>query len=362
MMVNKMLNLEDRTWKSFEIGLLFETVYNSKAYHKTDLIESEKGIAYISRTNENNGFESVVQNNNYMVNNKNTIVFGAENAKFFFQPFEYITGNKMYVIKSELLKNRYIALFLQQMLNNSIKECGFGYGKGLIGSRILKRFFLLPVTDLGTPDWQFMEDYIQEREQLLIRKYVCSKINLGPVSKVCSFEEKEWSIFRITDIFPEIQRGKRLKRADHISGSTPYVSSSAVNNGIDNFISNKREVRKFEDCLTLANSGSVGKTFYHNYVFVGSDHITTLKNESFSPYVYLFLAPIISRLKEKYNFNHEINDNRINKEVLLLPVSDAGEPDWNYMEEYVKFSIYQKICIYFEFLKEKKLDGININF
>ena len=84
--------------------------------------------------------------------------------------------------------------------------------------------------------------------------------------------KKIWRPFLIGDIFNVIQRGKRLKTADHIAGNMPYVSSSAQNNGVDNFIGNSDGVRTFNDCLTIANSGSVGKSSYHSYEFVASDH------------------------------------------------------------------------------------------
>ena len=120
--------------------------------------------------------------------------------------------------------------------------------------------------------------------------------------------DREWKEFYLRDIFPDIQRGKRLKTADHIQGSIPYVSSSAINNGVDAFIGNGGKVRKFEECLTLANSGSVGKTFYHSYEFIASDHVTSLKSDKLNKYSYLFIATIVQRLEEKYSFNREIND------------------------------------------------------
>ena len=156
---------------------------------------------------------------------------------------------------------------------------------------------------------------------------------------------KKWQPFRFNEVFSSIKRGKRLRKADHKEGSQPYVSSSGVNNGVDGFISNTDGVRKFGGCLTIANSGSVGKAFYHEYEFVASDHVTQLKNPTFNRYIYLFLAPIVSRLSEKYSFNREINDKRINKEVLLLPVDEHGAPDWLYMEQCVKA------------IMQKKLDG-----
>lgn len=147
---------------------------------------------------------------------------------------------------------------------------------------------------------------------------------------------REWKEFSLTEIFTEIQRGKRLKKDDHIQGNLPYVSSTASNNGVDGFVGNKIRVRIFENCLTLANSGSVGSTFYQPFNVVASDHVTKLENENFNKHIYLFLATMVSRLNEKYSFNREINDQRIKKEKILLPINSKGKPDYVFMESYMK--------------------------
>ena len=167
-------------------------------------------------------------------------------------------------------------------------------------------------------------------------------------------ENKEWQSFFVVDIFDNIQRGKRLKTADHLSGEVPYVSSSSLNNGIDNFISNKKDVRRFSNCISLANSGSVGSSFYEPFEFVASDHITHLKNEKLNKYHYLFLATMTSRLSQKYNFNREINDKRISREIILLPLNDEGVPDYEYMEQYSKNLIYKKIRNYLDYVSEAR--------
>lgn len=145
-----------------------------------------------------------------------------------------------------------------------------------------------------------------------------------------------WKVFFFTEVFTEIQRGKRLKKADHTEGETPYVSSTAFNNGVDGFIGNESSVRIFGDCLTIANSGSVGSAFFHRYVFVASDHVTKLKREGLDKYAYLFLIPLVSRLSEKYSFNREINDERIKREKLLLPVNEHGDIDFEFMSTFMQ--------------------------
>lgn len=86
----------------------------------------------------------------------------------------------------------------------------------------------------------------------------------------------------------------------------------------------------------MANSGSVGSAFFYSYEFVASDHVAQLIQPKFSKYVYLFLLPIIARLSEKYSFNREINDKRINREKLLLPIDSKGNPDYAFMESYMR--------------------------
>lgn len=76
-----------------------------------------------------------------------------------------------------------------------------------------------------------------------------------------TLKDKKWGKFYLKDIFSSIQRGKRLKKEDHIAGNIPYVSSTSNNNGIDGFLGNTKNVRVFSNCCTIANSGSVGTCF-----------------------------------------------------------------------------------------------------
>lgn len=153
----------------------------------------------------------------------------------------------------------------------------------------------------------------------------------------------QWGVFNLNEIFSHIQRGKRLKKDDHKEGSQPYISSTALNNGVDGFVGNKEKVRIFQNCLTIANSGSVGATFYQPFSFVASDHVTKLENKDFNKNIYLFISSIAKRLSEKYSFNREINDKRIQREKIILPINSNGEPDYTFMEQYMCQKEQEKI-------------------
>ena len=337
-------SLNDVEWGEFKVGGkdgIFK-VSNSKPYHKANLTVSSNGIPYVTRTSMNNGLEDLIVDENYEKNPKNTISLGAENADFFFQGIDYVSGNKMYSIGNNKI-TREVGLFLVQVFRQSIKECGFGYGKGLTGTRFKNRYVMLPVDENNNPNWHFMEEYIKERESKQrndLKEYYKSRL-LDLVICPEVLTDIEWGEFFVSDVFDTVQRGKRLTKANQIDGEIPYISSTALNNGVDNFIGNTEKVRKSDNDLTLANSGSVGACFYHNYEYIASDHVTSLKLPNGSDTVYKFISVILGRLEEKYSFNREINDTRIKREKILLPIDKGGNPNWFYMENFIK-NIEQK--------------------
>lgn len=232
--------------------------------------------------------------------------------------------------------NKYIGLFLKTCIDNS-KLSKYGYGYKFSQKRIVRQKILLPITSNGNPDWQFMEDYIKQEIKTQSEKIVSYYENKFLDNNLENLDyDVEWKEFFFTDIFKEIKRGKRLTKSNQIDGDTPYISSTGTNNGVDNFISNNTNVRKYSNNLSLANSGSVGSCFYHHYEYIASDHVTALTCENADEYIYKFMATIIGRLEEKYSFNREINDKRISREKLFLPIDNNGNPHWEYMRNFVK--------------------------
>lgn len=222
--------------------------------------------------------------------------------------------------------------------------------------------FIVEASVLSTDEWlhsfYYFDDTIPEDEEfsVVLREYITFQTQLILAEKeylipddhknynsliptaIFPLSKIQWKSFKLTKIFKDgaIKRGKRLKKSDHVPGNVPYISSTANNNGIDGFIGNDKVVRRYANCLTIANSGSVGSAFYHPYEFVASDHVTHLKSENLNQYHYLFLCALLKRSSRNYNFNREITDYRISEEKLLLPVDAFDNPDWLYMESFIK--------------------------
>lgn len=259
-------HLEDVEWGRFKVGGkdgIFK-VKNSKPYHKSNLTVASNGIPYVTRTSMNNGLEDLIVDENYEKNPKNTISLGAENADFFFQGIEYVSGNKMYYISNNKI-TREVGLFLVQIFRQSIKECGFGYGKGLTGTRFKNRYVMLPIDENDEPNWHFMEEYIKERENKqreVIKEYYKERLN-ELSTNYNTLTKIDWQEYFIEDV-AEIKSGKDIYERERSKGNTPYITATANNNGIGYFVGNMNKTLQSK-CISVNRNGSVGHAFYHSY-------------------------------------------------------------------------------------------------
>lgn len=151
-------------------------------------------------------------------------------------------------------------------------------------------------------------------------------------------EDREWAEFRIGDLF-EVMGVRGLPSEKYKKGHLPYISTSAVNNGLIDFVSAD------EDAVSGGNVISVdpikGKAFYHGYGFVGRGFsgasVNLLCNENMNKYIGLFLVSAIEMTsKSKASYGNLFNSHRLRNGKILLPFASVGIPDWQFMEGYVK--------------------------
>lgn len=329
------LKLTDREWREFCVGELFNmNIGYSIDGNKADRTGS---IPYITRKESDNGVDGFIRDDERKMSVAFPVItIGNETAKPFVQVYPFFTGTKVNILSPKDKVDTWALLFVATSIEQHKSKYSYSYT--INSTRLRKQLILLPAASDGTPDWAFMEAYMREVEEELLSE-VRPKLEAQLLEHIISLgalEDREWREFYFSEVFTRIQRGRRLKKGDHIEGAIPYVSSTATNNGIDGFVGNKEKVRIFSNCISLANSGSVGSAFFQEFEFIASDHVTSLRKEGIDKYAYLFMLPIISRLSEKYSFNREINDLRISRERLMLPIQADGTPDWEFMSAFMK--------------------------
>lgn len=149
-------------------------------------------------------------------------------------------------------------------------------------------------------------------------------------------KDRDWKEFFIRDIFI-ISPGKRLTKSDMISGNKPFIGASDSNNGVTAFISNTN-ISEDSNVLGVNYNGSVVENFYHPYTCLFSDDVKRfkLKEINANKYHYLFLKTVILQQKKKYAYGYKFNEQRMQKQMIILPVNGSGKPDYDFMQLYIK--------------------------
>ena len=145
-----------------------------------------------------------------------------------------------------------------------------------------------------------------------------------------------WKSFVLSDVFT-ISSGKRLTKADMKVGKRPFIGATDSNNGITAWVDNTNESL---DKLVLGvnYNGSVVETFFHPYECIFSDDVKRLhlKNGITSYHVMLFLKTMIIQQKVKFEYGYKFNEKRMQRQKILLLVTEDNSPDWQFMEEYMR--------------------------
>ena len=351
-----MKKLNEKDWKPSEIQDIFSISSGVRLESRNRSLGSRP---FVGALDNSNGVVQFVDDTNASLDhnvlgvnyNGNGMGIG------FYHPYECIFSDDVKRFHLKDVDDTLETLLFSKTLIEKQRD-KFGYLYKFNANRMAATSIMLPVSDSGKPDYQYMAEYVQTHRNAMLAKYriyIEKRIaEIGEYVEIPALNQKKWAAVRLTDVFDMVSRGKRLKKADHIEGDMPYISSTARTNGNDGTCGNEVGVRVFEHCLTLANSGSVGSCFYHPYQFVASDHVTALQRSGMSEFAYLALSALVRRLGEKYNFNREINDARISRERIMLPVTDSGEPDYEYMEQYIKNMMLQKYRQYLTFIDGKR--------
>lgn len=182
---------------------------------------------------------------------------------------------------------------------------------------------------------------------------IFSKNNINSDSiierKIQLFENIQWQEFKLTDVF-EIYKGERLVEAERIEGNIPLITASAINNGITSFIdydSFHTKKKIFENKITIDMFGSV---FYHNYFYFSDDNIHTLllkedNKDRLNDINQIFLVTILKQLSSKYGYGRQVRIQRLENEIIKLPILNKDVIHWDFIENYIKTLPYSKNLI-----------------
>ena len=346
------LDFKNKEWKEFTFDDFFEINSTSSGIDKNKLVKKTGVFPYITRSDKNNGYDSFVskQNEKYKTDESNVITIGLDTQTVFYQSTKFYTGQNIQVLKNRHL-NRDIAQFLDPLFTKQMEKFNWG-GNGATLTRLKRSKLLIPLNKKREPDFAFMEFYVKNKKEIKLNSYhklIHKRVSeLKKYKNVEGLNNKEWKEFFIEEV-AEILSGRDIYATDRIKGITPYISSTANNNGIGAFVGNENPTLESE-CLSVNRNGSVGYSFYHSYPALFSNDCRKLRLKNSSKHIGIFISQQITRQKGKYGYGYKMGTARLKRQKIMLPINDQNEPDYDFMENYMKRLEYKKLS---EYLKKK---------
>ena len=349
--------IDRSTWQWFRVGDLFPP-QKCKCSNATELLEDGDEIAYIGAKKSDNGVMRYVKREEKLVSRGNCIVFigdGQGSVGYcLYQPVDFIGSTTLIAGYNEHL-NPYNAAFLVSILDQERFRYSFGrkYKKEVIANTIIQ----LPAIEHDNgdyePDWQYMEDFIKDRiipqipkkaQKVWLQKYDTKPIQHEKIQ----LNTNEWEWFVVKDIF-DVKAGKYHYKEEYEDGETPYLSATAVHNGVGGRINLSPE---FEGGVVTTEK--VGCTsFYQPVPFCATSDVNILRRKDgiiINAYVGLFLASVINFNESfRWTYGRQCRVNDTENIRLKLPAvkriingEEVIEPDWQFMEDYIKSLPYSK--------------------
>lgn len=165
---------------------------------------------------------------------------------------------------------------------------------------------------------------------------------LNPLRRKPLLDEKiqlnvaEWEWFDLKDLFDVSASRDRLSDDLTEGGKTPYVTSSESNNGVTSFF--EEEATNKAGTITANRGGSVGYFFYQPVDYMATPVDVRILTPKFQidSFIGLFIKTILQLEKYRYNYSRKMGTDRLNEFKIKLPKTTEGQPDWNFMRNYIK--------------------------
>lgn len=148
-------------------------------------------------------------------------------------------------------------------------------------------------------------------------------------------DTSSWKEFRVGDFFHGV-RGTSRKMQELNEGKTPVIAAARYNQGIAGYYDVPSE---YENAITISCNGvGCGSTYYHDYPFAITGDAIVLENIGNVPIGALhFIASVYDvYFSRKYSYTDKCSADKAEAEFILLPATSDGQPDWDYMESYMK--------------------------
>ncbi|MDR0248510.1 MAG: restriction endonuclease subunit S [Oscillospiraceae bacterium] len=144
-------------WGEFTLGQLFD-FEKGKRLTKEDMFEGDTN--YLGAISVNNGVRQLIDASAIFRGNCITVNYNGSVGEAFYQQAPFWASDDVNVLYAKGWElNKYIALFIATVIKANRYK--FSYGRKWTMEKMKKSLIKLPATAQGSPDWDYMEQYIK---------------------------------------------------------------------------------------------------------------------------------------------------------------------------------------------------------
>ena len=325
-------------WGEFYLGDLFEI--NPTNYYRLqnrEIISENGNVPLISNSSTENGIMGF--SNLEPLNKGNTITcsdttIGAETM--FYQEKDFIGYSHIqHLVPKFVPFNKAIASVIISACRVSTSK-QYDYGNKFNREAMNKTKIQLP-TKNGIVDFEFIESFIAELEAQRIAELEAHLKVTGLNDYHLTAEEKQvledfdnldWKTYNLESLFGKSTRGQRLKSADRIAGTLPFVTAGEYNDGISAYIRN--DVRVFSKNTTTIDM--FGSAKYRNYKYGGDDHVAIVHTENLAKLASIFVTAAIHKASYtgKFSYSNNFYAKDADELIISLPTLN-NKPNYELM-------------------------------
>ena len=281
------------------------------------------------------------------------ITIGNETAEPFVQVYPFYTGTKVNILTPKTPATRYILQFIAQCLK--IHKGKYSYAYTINSTRLKEQVIQLPIDGRGNPDYAFMEDFMREREQAMLREYVAEVRGRIEDREALTLEGVRWECFILGEVFDIKQTANGIDKINLVQGEGlyPYITRSSMNNGV-NMLVPLQEGYRLNDGNCIAVGLDTQTAFYQPTEFYTGQNIQILRHERMNEYSGKFLLSPLKKTLSIYSWGgNGATLTRLRRSKIFLPVNGEGQPDWAFMEDFMRAQEQAMLRKYLAYLESR---------
>lgn len=304
-----------------KLSEFFKIEYGQREYHsKNHLVPKKEGVPLISSKGSNRGiygyfdiepkYSKVIS-----VPNTGTICFA------YYQDRKCCIDDNCLVLTPIKSMSRELMIYFSLLIRK--EKYKYMYGRQVTPERLGET-----IIDIKIPNWIKKNnlDYSKIREKQLSKKF---KIN-----------PDNWKEFKIDDLFFVYTGGDKPKKSE--GELINSIENLTKNNGVNEKINYSGE-KVFENFISIVSIGAGGKAFYQEEKGAIFTRVKALIPKfELNKYLGIFLITLLNLEQIKYSYGRVLDAERLKTTKIKLPVDSNGEPDWQFMEDYIKSLPYSK--------------------